>query len=53
MNAKIRLAGISLLLMLASISTVLAQSQSTTGSIQGTVSDQAGAVIAGATVEVK
>ena len=53
MKAKIRLAGISLLLMLASISTVLAQSQSTTGSIQGTVSDQAGAVIAGATVEVK
>ncbi len=53
MKTKIRLAGISLLLTLALISTVLAQSQSTTGAIQGTVSDQTGAVIAGATIEVK
>ena len=41
-----------LLFSFALISTALAQSQSTTGAIQGTVNDQAGAVVAGATVTV-
>ncbi|MFN0111263.1 MAG: carboxypeptidase regulatory-like domain-containing protein [Blastocatellia bacterium] len=56
MKAHLKLAVTSLLLMLAaSIMTTaaLAQSQSASGSIQGTVNDQTGAVIAGATVEVK
>jgi hypothetical protein len=42
-----------LLFSLALISTATAQSQSTSGAIQGTVNDQNGAVIAGATVAVK
>ncbi|HEX9003166.1 MAG TPA: carboxypeptidase regulatory-like domain-containing protein [Blastocatellia bacterium] len=47
-----KLAALLLLFALASM-TALAQSQSTTGSVQGTLADEAGAVIAGATVEVK
>jgi hypothetical protein len=47
-----KLAALLLLFALASM-TALAQSQSTTGSVQGTLVDEAGAVIAGATVEVK
>ncbi len=53
MKANIKQAVTLLLLTLASISTAWAQSQSTAGSIQGSVSDQTGAVIAGATVEAK
>ncbi|MGH9802832.1 MAG: carboxypeptidase regulatory-like domain-containing protein, partial [Blastocatellia bacterium] len=52
MKQTIRLS-VMLLLFSFAFTTALAQSQSTTGSIQGTVSDPAGAVIAGATVEVK
>ncbi|MEO6725897.1 MAG: TonB-dependent receptor [Blastocatellia bacterium] len=46
-------AGFCLLLALASMATARAQSQSTTGTIQGMVADQASAVIPGAMVEVK
>ncbi|MBP6823239.1 MAG: carboxypeptidase regulatory-like domain-containing protein, partial [Acidobacteria bacterium] len=53
MKAYIKQAAAILLLTLASITTAWAQSQSTAGSIQGAVSDQTGAVIAGATVEAK
>ncbi|HMV85892.1 MAG TPA: carboxypeptidase regulatory-like domain-containing protein [Blastocatellia bacterium] len=42
-----------LLLFTLTAMTALAQSQSTTGAVQGTLVDEAGAVIAGATVEVK
>lgn len=52
MKQTIRLSVMLLLFSLALVSTALAQSQSTTGAIQGTVSDPAGAVIAGATVAV-
>ncbi len=48
-----RQAGLCLLLALVSIVTAWAQSQSTTGSVQGTVADEAGAVIPGAAVEIK
>ncbi len=53
MKLTIRFVLLCSLALLVSMTTALAQSQSTTGSIQGTISDQAGAVIAGATVEVK
>lgn len=53
MKLTIRLVLLCSLALLVSMTTALAQSQSTTGSIQGTVSDQTGAVIAGATIEVK
>ncbi len=52
MKQTFRLSVMLLLFSFALISTALAQSQSTTGAIQGTVNDQAGAVIAGATVTV-
>ena len=45
--------GISLLLVLAFAVPALAQSQVTTGTIQGDVSDANGAAVAGATVEIK
>ncbi|MBS1788113.1 MAG: TonB-dependent receptor [Acidobacteria bacterium] len=53
MQHTIRLVVLFSLVLLTAVSAALAQSQSTTGSIQGTISDQTGAVIAGATVEVK
>ncbi|MDQ3011977.1 MAG: carboxypeptidase regulatory-like domain-containing protein, partial [Acidobacteriota bacterium] len=46
-------AGFCLLLALALTAAGWAQSQSTTGSVQGTVSDEAGAVIPAAAVEIK
>ena len=45
--------GISLFFLLLFSLAAFAQTQSTTGVIQGTVSDQAGAVVPGANVEVK
>src|SRR5689334_17455157 len=53
MRRTFKQAGLCMLLALVSITTAWAQSQSTTGSVQGTVADEAGAVIAGAAVEVK
>jgi len=53
MRQSFKQAGFCLLLALFLTATAWAQSQSTTGAIQGTVADEAGAVIAGATVEVK
>lgn len=53
MKQMIKLAVMPLLFLLAAMTTAWAQSQSTTGAVQGTVADEAGAVIAGATVEVK
>ncbi|MBL8191062.1 MAG: TonB-dependent receptor [Acidobacteria bacterium] len=50
MKQTIKLSVMLALLSFALIATAMAQSQSTTGAIQGTVNDQAGAVIAGATV---
>src|SRR5947208_16907708 len=44
---------ISLLLVLAFAVPALAQSQATTGTIQGDVNDANGAAVAGATVEIK
>ena len=44
---------LALLLMIASVSSGLAQSQITTGVIQGTVEDQSGGVVLGANVEAK
>src|SRR6185312_9825873 len=44
---------ISVLIMLAFAVAAVAQSQMTTGTIEGTVSDVNGAVVAGATVEIK
>src|SRR6266851_3968946 len=45
--------GISVLVILAIASVVTAQTQSTTGTIQGTVTDVNGAVVPGANVEIK
>src|SRR5207237_7978949 len=45
--------GISLLLVFAFAVPALAQSQATTGTIQGDVNDANGAAVAGATVEIK
>jgi carboxypeptidase family protein/TonB-dependent receptor-like protein len=45
--------GISLLVVLAITLSVVSQTQITTGTVQGTVADVNGAVIAGATVEIK
>src|SRR6266852_2028591 len=45
--------GISVLVILAIASVVTAQTQITTGTIQGTVSDTNGAVVPGANVEIK
>ncbi|MEP7338479.1 MAG: carboxypeptidase-like regulatory domain-containing protein, partial [Acidobacteriota bacterium] len=53
MRQTFKQAGLCLLLAIFSAATAWAQSQSTTGAIQGTVADEAGAVITGATVEVK
>ncbi len=53
MKLTIRLAVTLLFFTLASMTTAWAQSQSTTGAVQGTIVDEAGAVIPGAAVEVK
>src|SRR5467141_4412511 len=45
--------GISVLVILAIASMVTAQTQITTGTIQGTVTDVNGAVVPGANVEIK
>lgn len=45
--------GFCLLISLAFVAVVVAQTQSTTGTIQGTVSDPNGAAVAGATVDIK
>src|SRR5216684_5266496 len=45
--------GISLLVILAIIPLAIAQTQITTGTIQGTVTDTNGAIVPGANVEIK
>ena len=54
--ALVRMVGglsISLLVVLAAVSSVFSQAQITTGTIQGTVADLNGAVVPGANVEIK
>ncbi len=53
MKLTVRLAVTILFLTLVSMTTALAQSQSTTGAVQGTIVDEAGAVIPAAAVEIK
>src|SRR5436190_20863919 len=53
MKKLIRLAAMGLPLMLVLASAVLAQTQITTGVIQGTILDEQGGVVPGASVEVR
>jgi hypothetical protein len=52
MKNSMRLIGVTFLLAISSLS-IFAQSQSTTGLIQGTVVDQNGAIVSGASINVK